>query len=104
MAIGRPGRRGVCRGSGAGRPRPWALGEALAQLSPELRAVLEATVLDGLTCAEAGVLLGIAEGTVKSRCSRARIALRAATRRAGALYYPTTSQTSLGESMTRSLL
>ncbi|HEY5456307.1 MAG TPA: RNA polymerase sigma factor [Acidothermaceae bacterium] len=54
------------------------LGQALAQLSPELRAALEATVLDGLTCAEAGVLLGIAEGTVKSRCSRARIALRAA--------------------------
>lgn len=54
------------------------LGQALAQLSPELRAALEATVLDGLTCAEAGVLLGIAEGTVKSRCSRARVALRAA--------------------------
>ena len=52
-------------------------GQALAHLSPELRAALEATVLDGLTCAEAGVLLGIAEGTVKSRCSRARIALRA---------------------------
>jgi len=54
------------------------LGQALALLSPELRAALEATVLDGLTCAEAGVLLGIAEGTVKSRCSRARAALRAA--------------------------
>lgn len=54
------------------------LGQALAQLSPELRAALEATVLDGLTCAEAGVLLGVAEGTVKSRCSRARVALRAA--------------------------
>jgi len=54
------------------------LGQALAQLSPELRAALEATVLDGLTCAEAGTLLGIAEGTVKSRCHRARQALRAA--------------------------
>jgi RNA polymerase sigma-70 factor (ECF subfamily) len=54
------------------------LGQALAALSPELRAALQATVLDGLTCAEAGVLLGIAEGTVKSRSSRARIALRAA--------------------------
>jgi RNA polymerase sigma-70 factor, ECF subfamily len=53
------------------------LGQALAQLSPELRAALEATVLDGLTCAEAGELLGIAEGTVKSRCHRARQALRA---------------------------
>ncbi|HEY1625067.1 MAG TPA: RNA polymerase sigma factor [Streptosporangiaceae bacterium] len=54
------------------------LGQALAGLSPELRAAIEATVLDGLTCAEAGVLLGVAEGTVKSRCHRARVALRAA--------------------------
>ncbi|HXS61892.1 MAG TPA: RNA polymerase sigma factor [Streptosporangiaceae bacterium] len=54
------------------------LGQALADLSPELRGAIEATVLDGLTCAEAAVLLGVAEGTVKSRCHRARIALRAA--------------------------
>jgi RNA polymerase sigma-70 factor (ECF subfamily) len=54
------------------------LGQALAALSPELRGALEATVLDGLTCAEAAVLLGVAEGTVKSRCHRARAALRAA--------------------------
>ena len=54
------------------------LGRALAQLSPELRGAIEATVLDGLTCAEAAVLLGVAEGTVKSRCHRARLALRAA--------------------------
>jgi RNA polymerase sigma-70 factor (ECF subfamily) len=54
------------------------LGQALAGLSPELRGAIEATVLDGLTCAEAAVLLGVAEGTVKSRCHRARQALRAA--------------------------
>jgi RNA polymerase sigma-70 factor, ECF subfamily len=54
------------------------LGQALAGLSPELRGAIEATVLDGLTCAEAAVLLGVAEGTVKSRCYRARLALRAA--------------------------
>src|SRR5215467_1806364 len=54
------------------------LGQALARLSPELRSAIEATVLDGLTCAEAAVLLGVAEGTVKSRCHRARVALRAA--------------------------
>ena len=54
------------------------LGRALAGLSPELRGAIEATVLDGLTCAEAAVLLGVAEGTVKSRCHRARVALRAA--------------------------
>jgi RNA polymerase sigma-70 factor (ECF subfamily) len=54
------------------------LGQALAQLSPELRGAIEATVLDGLTCGEAAVLLGVTEGTVKSRCHRARVALRAA--------------------------
>jgi RNA polymerase sigma-70 factor, ECF subfamily len=53
------------------------LGQALSSLSPELRGAIEATVLDGLTYAEAGVLLGVAEGTVKSRCHRARVALRA---------------------------
>jgi RNA polymerase sigma-70 factor, ECF subfamily len=53
------------------------LGQALSSLSPELRGAIEATVLDGLTYAEAAVLLGVAEGTVKSRCHRARVALRA---------------------------
>src|SRR5215467_15625077 len=90
----------IRRESGARRRRPWRaaepevvvsaedqvlvgvehgrLGQALAGLSPELRSAIEATVLDGLTCAEAAVLLGVAEGTVKSRCHRARMALRAA--------------------------
>jgi RNA polymerase sigma-70 factor (ECF subfamily) len=54
------------------------LGPALARLSPELRAAMEATVLDGLTYAEAGKLLGIPTGTVKSRCHRARMELREA--------------------------
>ncbi len=54
------------------------LGEALARLSPELRAAIQATVLDGLTYAEAGRLLGLPTGTVKSRCHRARIELRKA--------------------------
>lgn len=53
------------------------LGPALASLSPELRAAIGATVLDGLSTAEAAVLLGVPEGTVKSRCHRARQALRA---------------------------
>jgi RNA polymerase sigma-70 factor, ECF subfamily len=48
------------------------LAGALARLSPELRAVLQATVLDGLTTREAAVLLGIPVGTVKTRAMRAR--------------------------------
>jgi RNA polymerase sigma-70 factor (ECF subfamily) len=52
------------------------LAGALARLSPELRAVIQATVLDGLTTAEAAVLLGIPPGTVKTRAMRARHELR----------------------------
>ena len=52
------------------------LGGALDRLSPELRAVVEATVLDGLTTKEAGQLLGIPAGTVKTRMMRARAQLR----------------------------
>ena len=54
------------------------LGPALTRLSPELRAAIQATVLDGLSTAEAARLLGVPEGTVKSRCHRARIQLREA--------------------------
>jgi RNA polymerase sigma-70 factor (ECF subfamily) len=52
------------------------LGGALRRLSPELRAVVQATVLDGLTSQEAGRLLGIPAGTVKTRMMRARAQLR----------------------------
>lgn len=52
------------------------LGGALGRLSPELRAVVEATVLYGLTTKEAGRLLGIPAGTVKTRMMRARTQLR----------------------------
>ncbi|MCC9711215.1 RNA polymerase sigma factor [Streptomyces sp. MNU76] len=52
------------------------LAGSLAGLSPELRAVLQATVIDGLTTREAAVLLGIPPGTVKTRAMRARKQLR----------------------------
>jgi len=52
------------------------LGGALQRLSPQLRAVVQATVLDGLTSREAGRLLGIPAGTVKTRMMRARAQLR----------------------------
>ncbi|MEO0493680.1 MAG: RNA polymerase sigma factor [Actinomycetota bacterium] len=48
------------------------LGQAFAALEPDLQAVMAATALDGLTNAEAAVLLGVPTGTVKSRLSRAR--------------------------------
>jgi len=54
------------------------LGAALNRLSPELRAVMQATVLDGLTTREAAALLGIPQGTVKTRLMRARLELREA--------------------------
>ena len=52
------------------------LAGALASLSPELRAVVQATVLDGLTTKEAAELLRIPRGTVKSRVARAKVELR----------------------------
>lgn len=52
------------------------LGAALRQLSPEMRAVVEATVLDGLTTKEAAGLLGIPQNTVKTRLHRAKAHLR----------------------------
>ena len=54
------------------------LAGALNGLSPELRAVVQATILDGLTTREAGRLLGIPTGTVKTRMMRARVQLREA--------------------------
>jgi RNA polymerase sigma factor (sigma-70 family) len=52
------------------------LGAALGRLSPEMRAVVQATVLDGLTSREAARLLGIPENTVKTRLHRAKARLR----------------------------
>jgi RNA polymerase sigma-70 factor, ECF subfamily len=54
------------------------LGIALERLAPELRAVVQATILDGLTTNEAALLLGIPSGTVKTRMQRARRDLREA--------------------------
>ncbi len=54
------------------------LAGAIDGLPVELRAVVQATVLDGLTTREAARLLGIPAGTVKTRMMRARIQLRGA--------------------------
>jgi RNA polymerase sigma-70 factor, ECF subfamily len=52
------------------------LGEALARLDPDLRNVMIATTVDGLSTKEAAALLDIPQGTVKTRMSRARNQLR----------------------------
>lgn len=54
------------------------LAGAMRGLSPELRAVIQATALDGLSTREAARLLGIPQGTVKTRLMRARRELREA--------------------------
>ncbi len=54
------------------------VGDALRSLAPELQQVLQAMVLDGLTVRETAVVLGLPEGTVKTRARRARIAMREA--------------------------
>src|SRR6266516_3756810 len=75
---------GRFRGSGAVGAEEQALAalehrdviRALNRLAPELQAVLQATVLDGLSTREAAALLGIPAGTVKTRAMRARARLR----------------------------
>jgi RNA polymerase sigma-70 factor, ECF subfamily len=54
------------------------LAGAIQRLSPELRDVVRATILDGLTMREASRLLGVPAGTVKTRLMRARRELREA--------------------------
>lgn len=64
------------------------LAAALDRLSPELRAVVQSRVLDGLSNREAARLLGIPGNTVKTRLHRAKAQLRAdlaRTDRAGGL-------------------
>jgi RNA polymerase sigma factor (sigma-70 family) len=52
------------------------LGAALGRLSPEMRAVVQATVLDGLSTKEAAQLLDLPQNTVKTRLHRAKAHLR----------------------------
>lgn len=54
------------------------LGVAMRALPSELRAVLVATAIDGLSTKEAARLLGVPQGTVKTRLMRARHALQEA--------------------------
>jgi RNA polymerase sigma-70 factor (ECF subfamily) len=53
------------------------IGQALARLSPEMRAVIQTVVLDGLSAKEAAQLLHVPVSTVKTRLYRAKAHLRA---------------------------
>jgi RNA polymerase sigma factor (sigma-70 family) len=83
-------RGGVAAVSGHARAAPAAedqvllsveygdIGQALARLSPEMRAVIQAVVLDGLSAREAAQLLHVPVSSVKTRLYRAKAHLRAA--------------------------
>ena len=62
---------------------------ALDRLPDTQRAALVLVDIEDVPVAEAAALLGVAEGTVKSRCARGRIALAAALRPG---YYPDASR------------
>lgn len=49
-----------------------AIDPAMRSLHPDLRAVLILTAIDGLTTKEAAAVLGIPQGTVKTRLQRAK--------------------------------
>ncbi len=58
------------------RERAAAVQKALLELSFDQRSVLVLREVEGLSCEEVAAALGIPDGTVKSRLSRAREALR----------------------------
>jgi RNA polymerase sigma-70 factor, ECF subfamily len=56
----------------------WAVEQLLAQLPETMREAMSLTFLAGYTCAEAAEIMGVKEGTVKTRLSRARAKLKEA--------------------------
>ena len=60
--------------------RQLAVREALARLTAEVRETLELTYFGGLTAPELSAVMGVPEGTVKSRLARGLAALKSALR------------------------
>ncbi|HZB50127.1 MAG TPA: RNA polymerase sigma factor SigM [Mycobacteriales bacterium] len=70
-----PGEPAERRDRMAERDTAMAVEEALGQLNPEQRAAITLVDIEGWPVADAAQLLGVAEGTVKSRCARGRARL-----------------------------
>jgi len=70
-----PGEPAVLRDAMADRDIQLAVDDALEMLPFEQRAAIILIDVEGYSVADAAQLLGIAEGTVKSRCSRGRARL-----------------------------
>lgn len=52
-----------------------SIGDALTTLTDGQRAAIVAVDIEGYSVAEAATLLGVPEGTIKSRCARGRLRL-----------------------------
>lgn len=70
-----PGEPAVPRDAMAERETRLAVRDALAELPEEQRAAIVLVDVEGYSVAETAQLLGVAEGTVKSRCARGRAKL-----------------------------
>ncbi|MCP3799492.1 RNA polymerase sigma factor SigM [Allokutzneria sp. A3M-2-11 16] len=67
-----PGEPAVTRDAMADRETSLAVQSALAELPAEQRSAIVLVDVEGYSVAETAKILGIAEGTVKSRCARGR--------------------------------
>lgn len=70
-----PGEPAAARDAIDERETSLAVTEALAELPPDQRAAVVLVDVQGYSVAETAELLGVAEGTVKSRCARGRVKL-----------------------------
>ena len=70
-----PGEPADTRDRMAERDTAMAVEEALGQLNPEQRAAITLVDIEGYSVADTASILGVAEGTVKSRCARGRAKL-----------------------------
>jgi RNA polymerase sigma-70 factor (ECF subfamily) len=70
-----PGEPADTRDRVAERDTAMVVEEALGRLPPEQRAAIVLVDIEGYSVADTAMMLGVAEGTVKSRCARGRARL-----------------------------